>query len=166
MGVPIGINFLFLQPVKRMKHIQLWIPVIVVFLLQACGNSSERNLSTDVINNPKSASEKSGAGLPVIEFEKDIHDFGKLIAGEKAVVNFKFTNTGDEDLVISQVKSSCGCTVPRYPREAIKPGEGGSIKVTFDSSGRKGMQNKAITIVSNCQPNSTVIRIKAKVISP
>jgi hypothetical protein len=164
--VPIGINFLFLQPVKRMKYINFWILILVVSMLQACGNSGERNLSTDVINNPNSATEGTGAGLPVIEFEKDIHDFGKLIAGEKAVVGFKFTNTGDEDLVISQVKSSCGCTVPRYPKEAIKPGEGGTIKVTFDSSGRKGMQNKAITIVSNCQPNNTVVRIKAQVISP
>ena len=149
-----------------MKKFVFIIPGILLILLSACGNERKGNLSTDVVTNPHSASGDQENNLPVIEFEKEIHDFGKLIAGEKAVFTFKFKNTGNSDLVISQVKSSCGCTVPRYPKEAIEPGEGGTIKVTFDSSGRKGLQNKGITIVSNCQPNSTIIRIKAQVISP
>ena len=149
-----------------MKNISLILPVFLLLLLAACGNERSGNLSTDVINNPNSASDTEGKEMPVIEFEKELHDFGKLIAGEKAVYSFKFKNTGNADLVISQVNSSCGCTVPRFPKEAIKPSESGTIKVTFDSSSRKGMLNKGITIVSNCQPNSTIIRIKAQVISP
>lgn len=149
-----------------MKNISFLLPLILLVLLAACGNDRSGKLSTDVVNNPNSATDSKGNELPVMEFERDIHDFGKLIAGEKAVYSFKFTNVGKADLVISQVNSSCGCTVPRFPKEAIKPGESGSIKVTFDSSGRKGIQNKGITIVSNCQPNNILIRIKAQVISP
>lgn len=140
--------------------------VILVLLTAGCSNDRKDKLSTDVITNPNTASGNPENDLPVIEFEKDIHDFGKLIEGEKAVYSFKFRNTGKTDLVISQVNSSCGCTVPRFPKEPVKPGEEGQIRVTFDSSGRKGVQNKAITIITNCQPNSTVIRIKAQVISP
>ena len=140
--------------------------LLLLLILAGCANDRKGNIPTDVITNPNSASGGQENTLPVIEFDKDLHDFGKLIAGEKAVYTFKFRNTGKSDLVISQVKSSCGCTVPRYPREPIGPGEKGEIKVTFDSSGRSGIQNKVITIVTNCQPNSTIIRIKAQVISP
>ena len=138
----------------------------MMLLAAGCGNSTKDRIPADVVTNPNSASGDQENLLPVIEFEKDIHDFGKLIAGEKAVYTFKFKNTGKSDLVISQVHSSCGCTVPRYPKEPIKPGGEGQIKVTFDSSGRKGVQNKTITVVSNCQPNSAVVRIKAQVITP
>lgn len=149
-----------------MKKNHYYLFVWLLLFLTACGGGDKDKISTDVITNPRTASGGDTDALPVIEFEKEIHDFGKLIAGEKAVYSFKFTNTGDSDLLISQVKPSCGCTVPEFPRKAIKPGEGGAIKVTFDSSSRKGMQNKSIKVVSNCQPNFTVIRIKAQVISP
>ena len=85
---------------------------------------------------------------------------------EGSVINFKFTNTGKSDLVISQVQTSCGCTTPKFPKKAIKPGEGDVIKVTFDSSNRKGIQNKVVTVVTNCQPNTVLLRIKAQVIAP
>jgi hypothetical protein len=138
----------------------------MVGLLISCNNSNEGTLSTDVITNPNSASGDNKNNLPIIEFEKDIHDFGKLIQGEKAIFDFKFINTGKSDLVITQVQTTCGCTVPKFPKTAIKPGEGEVIKVTFDSSGRKGTQNKMITVTSNCQPNTSVLRIKAQVITP
>jgi len=138
----------------------------LVFLLLSCGQGGQGPLSTDVVTNPKTASGNEKNVLPVIEFDKEMHDFGKLIAGERVTYGFKFTNTGESDLVIAQVKSSCGCTVPKYPKKPIAPGETGVIKVTFDSSGRKGVQNKSVTISSNCQPPQTIIRIKALVIAP
>ncbi|MCF8378293.1 MAG: DUF1573 domain-containing protein [Bacteroidales bacterium] len=146
---------------------KLAIIFISLGLLVACSCNNERgNLSTDVVTNPNTAEGKSNDGLPVIEFEKEIHDFGKLVQGEKATFNFRFKNNGDKDLVISQVKSSCGCTVPKYPKEPVKPGDEGVLKVTFDSEGRKGVQNKVITVVHNGQPNQTFVRIKAMVIVP
>lgn len=137
-----------------------------VGLLISCNSNNDGKLSTDVITNPNTASGEKKDNLPVIEFDKDLHDFGKLIQGEIATFNFRFKNTGKSDLVITQVQTTCGCTVSKFPRKAIKPGEGDVIKVTFDSSNRKGTQNKMATVVSNCQPNSKVLRIKAQVVLP
>ena len=139
---------------------------ILVILLSACINRDDGSLSTDVVTNPNTASGKVKDNLPKIEFEKEIHDFGKVFRGEKVSYGFKFKNTGRGDLLISQVNSSCGCTVIKFPRVPIKPGEQKVLTVTFDSEGRKGIQNKPVTIVSNCQPNKNVIRIKALVIAP
>ncbi|MFU8842758.1 MAG: DUF1573 domain-containing protein [Bacteroidales bacterium] len=149
-----------------MKTIFLHIPFIFIALLMfSCSQDSGR-IPTDVVNNPQSASGDQSALLPVIAFEKDHHDFGRLIQGEKVTIGFKFRNTGKADLVISQVNSGCGCTVPNFPKEPIKPGESGFIQVSFDSAGRRGVQNQAVTVVSNCQPNQTILRIKAMIITP
>jgi hypothetical protein len=137
----------------------------VVLLLSSCSQNSGR-IPTDVVTNPKSATGDADNSLPVIAFEKDYHDFGRLVNGEKVTIGFKFRNNGKSDLVISQVKTGCGCTVPKFPREPIKPGEGGLIQVSFDSTGRNGIQNQTVTVVSNCQPNQTILRIKAMIITP
>ncbi len=139
--------------------------LLFLVAFSACHNK-QGNIPADVVTNPNTASGKARNNLPVIEFDKEIHDFGKLIRGEKVSYGFKFRNTGKSDLVISQVKTSCGCTVSRFPKEPVKPGEERVITVTFDSSGRKGIQNKSITVLSNCQPSTKVLRIKAKVIAP
>ncbi|MEZ5083228.1 MAG: DUF1573 domain-containing protein [Bacteroidales bacterium] len=148
-----------------MKNILIIFISLLFFSVVSCNRDSGK-LSSDVVSNPNSASGKTMGGLPKVEFEKDFHDFGKLIQGEKATVNFKFKNTGDEDLLITQVKSSCGCTVTEFPKDPISPGNEGIIKVSFDSAGRKGVQSKSINVVHNGQPNNTVIRIKAMVIEP
>jgi len=139
---------------------------LILLLLTACNSRNDESLSTDIVNNPKTASGDESDDLPEIEFKKEIHDFGKIIQGEKVSFGFKFKNTGHSDLLISQVNTSCGCTVPRFPKTPIKPGDEEVIKVTFDSSGRKGIQNKTITVVTNCQPSANVLRIKAMVIAP
>lgn len=149
-----------------MRKIVLIFSVLILAGLFACDNGSKNKIPADVVSNPNSATGKESKDLPAIVFERDIYDFGKLIDGETAVYNFKFKNTGTADLLISQVNSSCGCTVPKFPKEPIPPGGEGYIKVSFDSSGRTGVQNKAVTVVSNCQPNQTVIRIKAMVLKP
>jgi len=147
-----------------MKNIVYFLIVLVPFFT-SCGSDSGK-IPSDVVNNPVSASGEKNNDLPRISFDKMEHDFGKIIQGEKVTYNFKFKNSGNSDLLISQVHSSCGCTVPDYPHDPIKPGETGLIKVTFDSAGRTGIQNKAVTIVSNCQPNQTILKIKGKVIKP
>jgi hypothetical protein len=150
-----------------MKLLISHIPVlIIIIILVSCQQGKKGTLPADLVTNPNSASGEAADGLPVIEFEKDIHDFGKLIQGEVVSCNFKFKNTGKTDLLIVDVKSSCGCTVPTFPKTPIKSGEEKNLTVTFDSSGRKGIQNKMITVISNCQPNRNEIRIKAQVIEP
>ncbi len=85
---------------------------------------------------------------PAIQFEKLVHDFGNITQGDNAEVEFVFTNTGDAPLLLSNAKSTCGCTVPTFSREPILPGQKGKINVRYDSN-RIGQINKQITVESN-----------------
>lgn len=86
----------------------------------------------------------------VITFEKKSHDFGDILQGDKVEETFKFTNTGTEPLIITNVQVTCGCTTPKgWPRDPIMPGGKGEITVAFNSAGKSGRQNKVVTIVSN-----------------
>ncbi len=106
---------------------------------------------------------QASAGGPEISFEEEVHDFGKMKQYGDATTNFVFTNTGNEPLIISNARGSCGCTVPTWPRQPIQPGESASIKVKYDSK-RIGPINKSVTITSNAvnTPNK-VIRIKGHI---
>jgi len=101
---------------------------------------------------------------PEITFSKMVHDFGQIKEGEEAVCEFLFTNTGDSPLLISSVKSSCGCTVPAYPSEPILPGKTGVIKARYDTR-RVGKFNKQITVLSNATNGNVVLRITGEVIA-
>ena len=114
-------------------------------------------------NTAESTSEKKSG--PNFSFNKELHDFGQLVDGEKVSYSFTFTNSGDAPLIISSAKGSCGCTVPDWPKDPIAPGESGSIDVTFNSSGRSGKQNKAVTLTANTNPSRKVLNIISEVIS-
>jgi len=87
---------------------------------------------------------------PVITFEKKVHDFGDISQGDKVEETFKFTNTGNEPLIITNVQVTCGCTTPKgWPRDPIAPGSKGELTVAFNSAGKMGRQNKVVTVVSN-----------------
>ncbi len=152
-----------------MRNIINTVAVIFIMLFAwGCGNSTNdgTKLPSDIVNNPSSASDNSADGIASIEFEKSMHDFGRIIQGEKVTYAFKFKNTGTRNLIISDVSSSCGCTIPKYTKDPVKPGETGLLRVTFESDNRKGFQNKTVTVVSNTQPNTTAIKIKAQVVVP
>lgn len=86
----------------------------------------------------------------IINWEKSTHDFGDVFQGDKVEHVFRFTNTGNQDLVITNVEVTCGCTTPKgWPRDPIPPGGSGELSVAFDSAGKIGKQNKVITITSN-----------------
>ena len=98
-----------------------------------------------------------------IEFTKEVHDYGKIKYNGDPYCNFEFKNTGDQPLIISNSKGSCGCTVPTWPKEPIAPGATGSIKVKYDTK-RPGPISKSVTITSNAVNASTkVLRIKGEV---
>ena len=143
--------------------------IIIAFAFLSCenSNSTQNNISTKVISNPKSAqgTDKS-IDMPVVEFPEMEHDFGKMIKGEKVTYDFKLKNTGNADLLISKVRASCGCTASEYPVDPIKPGEEKKIKVVFDSETKIGFQNKRITVFTNAEPSLYTLRIKADVIKP
>ena len=94
----------------------------------------------------------AGNGEADIQFEKTSHNFGTFNESEKMTCTFKFTNTGDKLLVIHQAVASCGCTVPQYPKQPVKPGESGEIVVTYNGIGKfPGHFRKTITIRSNAK---------------
>lgn len=98
-----------------------------------------------------------------ITFEKDVHDYGQVKQGGNGECEFKFTNTGSEPLIISMARGSCGCTVPDWPKQPIKPGETGKIKVKYDTN-RPGPINKSVTISSNAKTSpTTILRITGNV---
>ncbi len=98
-----------------------------------------------------------------IEFTKEVHDYGKIKYNGDPYCTFEFKNTGDQPLIISNSKGSCGCTVPTWPKEPIAPGATGSIKVKYDTK-RPGPINKSVTITSNAVNAATkVLRIKGEV---
>ena len=84
-----------------------------------------------------------------IQFTENVHNFGNVIEGQIARYDYKFTNTGTEPLVLSNVQASCGCTSPKWPREAIAPGATAVVTAEYNSSGREGNFNKNIFVHSN-----------------
>jgi hypothetical protein len=102
---------------------------------------------------------------PVISWDKNAYDFGDIYQGEKVERVFKFTNSGTEPLVITNVEVTCGCTTPKgWPRNPVNPGDRGEITVQFDSSHKIGRQNKVSTVVSNAVSGISQITISVNVL--
>ncbi|MEM8508921.1 MAG: DUF1573 domain-containing protein [Bacteroidota bacterium] len=99
-----------------------------------------------------------------IEFKSETIDYGEIAKGSDGVRVFEFTNTGQVPLVISDVKSSCGCTIPKKPEAPIMPGKTGEIQVKYDTN-RVGPIRKAITVTSNADTPTKVLKIKGTVLS-
>ena len=100
---------------------------------------------------------------PVITFEKTTHDYGTVTKGGDGTCEFKFKNTGVEPLILSNVTSSCGCTVPEWPREPILKGKSASIKVKYDTN-RIGLINKTVTVMSNSKGSAIQLKITGSVV--
>ena len=98
-----------------------------------------------------------------IEFKSDTIDYGEIAKGSDGVRVFEFTNTGSEPLIISDVKSSCGCTVPEKPKAPIAPGKNGQIKVKYDTN-RVGPIRKTVTVYSNATEPIKALKIKGEVL--
>ncbi len=99
------------------------------------------------------------AQKPVITFTETAHDFGVVSEeDEKVSYNFEFTNTGNADLVLTNVQASCGCTTPQWPKEPIAAGKKGIIQVTYSAGGRPGSFLKTITVTSNADKQELTIR--------
>ena len=102
---------------------------------------------------------------PVITFEKIVHDYGTVEKGGNGECEFVFKNTGKADLVLTNVRSSCGCTVPEWTKEPIRPGKKGVIKVKYNTQ-RVGQINKSVTVESNAVNNKIILNIKGTVVNP
>ena len=129
-----------------------------VIFLAGCMSCQNKNGSEE----PANAASNEETEIVFKEYE---YDFGKIAEGEKVAHIFAFQNKGPGRLVISSASTSCGCTVPRYDRNPIAPGEWGNLEVVFNSSGRTGIQTKTITVRSNADTKVVILKITAEVIS-
>jgi len=140
-----------------MKHKFKYISVVAglaAMLFASCGRGSSgesKNMPSDT------------TGVAVITFTMLEHNFGAVKAGERVGCIFPFTNTGDADLVMTSATASCGCTVPKYSKKPVAPGDAGTVEVVFDTSGRDGIQTKTVVVQSNAENNLVILRIIAEV---
>ena len=147
--------------------------ILTSMLVISCGSDQNKNneseevrVSPDIVNNPETANGEitDKTGVPKFDFEEITFDLGTVQSGESVTHEFKFKNSGDKDLIISQAKGSCGCTQPEYPKDPIAPGDEGVIKVTFNSTGISGQITKNVTLIANTTPNTKVLTITGEVI--
>jgi hypothetical protein len=131
--------------------------------LWSCDNASNKIKPEDQRSND--LAEMAGSSKqPEFKFVSEFHDFGQIEDGIKVEHFFEFENTGEAPLIISKAEGSCGCTVPDWPREPIAPGGKGKIRVEFDSTNRKGRQDKQVKLYANTVPNQKVLKITSEVI--
>lgn len=102
---------------------------------------------------------------PEIKFESTVYDYGKIENGADGMCTFKFKNIGKEPLRLTNVRSSCGCTVPKYSQDLVLPGKSGTIQVKYDTK-RTGVINKQITVTSNAKTSTVILSIKGEVNAP
>ena len=146
---------------------QLILLLVSLALVSCSSSSDEKTITIDLVNSPFTANSKAEKVLiPNIEMLETSYDFGEMQQGESVTHEFILKNTGDAELIITAAKGSCGCTVPEWPKNPIVKGEEAAIKVTFNSAGKSGKQNKTVTLVSNAIPNTKVITINGNVIVP
>lgn len=156
-----------------MKKNLLGLLAIVFILGMSCDNKSNPisngEVDTEDItnSNPHTADKEEGVkkmkALPKIEWDKTRHNFGKVEKGSKVMYMFKLKNVGDADLIITDAKASCGCTVPVRPKEPIAPGESDEIQIEF-SANTVGNFNKQVSIIANTVPNMEPLFITGEVV--
>ena len=135
----------------------------LVLLTSACKKESAADKITDADMATIEAAKALEGKFPIVKLDKEVHDFGTINEGDKVETEFMVTNGGEVDLIISDAKGSCGCTVPEPPKEPIKPGASAPIKVTFDSNGKPGEQKKTVTLTTNTEKGYETFEIKANV---
>lgn len=111
---------------------------------------------------PSNNTEGESVFGPAIEFKELVHDYGTIEQSGDGTYVFEFANTGTEPLILSNVRSSCGCTIPEWPREPINAGTSSSILVKYNTT-RIGPFSKSISVYSNASEVAIVLRIKGKV---
>ena len=126
------------------------------------GNAATK-VNKENLDNAKSRDTEIEKGVATISLDKREYDFGSVNEGDIVETVFKVTNSSDTDLVITDAKVTCGCTVPIWPKEAIKPGETKDVKVRFNTSGKSNRQQKNITLITNTLSGREILTLKGMV---
>ena len=144
------------------KKVIGFLSLSLVLALTSCKESVADKI-TDADVQAMEAEKALSGKAPKVELDKKEHDFGNISDGDVVETEFIVKNVGETDLVIIDAKGSCGCTVPEPPKEPIKPGESAPIKVSFDSKGKVGSQEKTVTLTTNSVEGIETFKIKANV---
>lgn len=140
----------------------IFIAILSMAIVSCKDNAASKIKST----NLESAKERDAIinlGSAIIEFDKTEFNFGTIDEGEVINGVFKITNVGKVDLIITNAKPSCGCTVPIWPKDPIKPGDSADLKFSFNSRGKVGNNNKSITLQTNTEKVTEILRVKGMV---
>lgn len=129
----------------------------------SCKENATSKIEDTNLETAKERDAKISLGSAIIEFDTKDYDFGTVKEGAVVEGVFKVANKGKTDLVITDASASCGCTVPEWPKEAIKPGDSAQIKFSFNSKGRTGKQSKTITLQTNTANVTETLRIAGTV---
>lgn len=135
---------------------------LAAMTLASCKENTALNIDEATAKKAELAHAESGK-LPVVKFESLDHDFGTIKQGDKVEHTYKFTNAGTADLVLSDAKASCGCTVPDWTKTPVKPGESGEVHVVFNSAGKSGDVQKTVTLTMNTEKGTETLNFKAKI---
>jgi hypothetical protein len=135
--------------------------IIAGLFLTACNQTGADNKVAAATT--ADAGNASATNAPVMKFEKETHDFGKIKQGASVTYSFRFTNNGKSPLIIKDAVATCGCTKPEWPKTPIQPGQDGEIKVTFNSAAKMGLQDKQITITANTNPAQSMVHLIGEV---
>jgi len=146
-----------------MKKFTIICLAVLGLSIVSCKDNASGKIKASNVETAKERDAQINLGSAIIEFDKKEFDFGTITEGDVVDGKFIVSNKGKVDLIITNVKPSCGCTTPEWTKEAIKPGETGEIKFSFNSRGRVGKQNKSITIKANTENVTEIIRIKGTV---
>ena len=142
-----------------MKKLILIVAVISAFSFTSCKEDAAAKVSVEKVAEAETRDANAGK-FPVMVFAETEFDFGTIDQGTPVEHVFKFTNTGDAPLVIVNAKSSCGCTVPTYPKTPVAPGDSAEMLVKFNGSG-KNQVSKTVTVTANTETGKETIKIKA-----
>jgi len=143
-----------------MKKVFLMLSAVCLIGFTSCKEDAktkidEGNVEAAAIRDAQSAK------FPVLTFDKTDHDFGEILNGTPVETVFTYKNTGDAPLVITNIKSTCGCTIPQdWSKDPLAPGAEGKFTVKFNGKGN-GNTSKAVTVTANTEKGSEVVRIKA-----
>ena len=140
-----------------------YVALSVVLVTTSCKQESAADKITSSDMEAVAAAKALEGKFPKVKLDKLEHDFGTINEGDIVETEFMVTNDGEVDLIISDAKGSCGCTVPQPPKDPIKPGASAPIKVSFNSQGKPGAQEKTVTLTTNTENGHETFKIKANV---
>lgn len=140
------------------KYILL--PVVAAIILLSCDIKRKDKIADD----KSKLMEQAQKDTTTVQIIDSAYNFGKVTDGELVEYSYRFKNSGNKPLVVTDASASCGCTVPEKPEKPILPGEMGFIKIVFNSKGRVGETHKTITVHSNAKPDFPILELKGEVV--